>query len=264
MILDKIAEATRQRVREKKLKLPLDELVLIRNNMGKEGYHERENFAFENALKINNFSLICEVKKASPSKGIINEEFPYLDIALEYQKAGATAISVLTEPKYFQGSNKYLREISKNVSIPVLRKDFIIDEYQIYEAKMIGSDAVLLICALLSDETLEYFIKLCYRMGMSSLVEAHSKKEVEKAIKAGARIIGVNNRNLKTFDVDINNCIELRSGVPDDIIFVSESGITNSDDIKLLKKNNINSVLIGEALMKSKNIEKQIREWRSL
>lgn len=264
MILNKIAEVSRQRVMKKKQVLPLNELIIKSNNSKNEGKDAKEDFAFEKALKRDEFSLICEVKKASPSKGIINKEFPYLDIALKYEKAGATAISVLTEPKFFQGSDRYLSEISKHVSIPVLRKDFIIDEYQIYEAKMIGADAVLLICSLLSDEILKDFIKLSNKLGMSSLVEAHSKDEIEKAIKAEARVIGVNNRNLKTFDVDINNCIELRSEVPDDIIFVAESGITSSEDIRMLKKNNINVALVGEALMRSNDIEEKIREWRSL
>jgi indole-3-glycerol phosphate synthase len=244
--------------------MPLTEIMSLINNKEKEGFHGRGDFAFEKALKKSDLSLICEVKKASPSKGLINKEFPYLDIALQYQNAGATAISVLTEPRYFQGSNEYLTTISGKVTIPVLRKDFIIDEYQIYEAKMIGADAVLLICALLSVKDLQYYLELCNRLGMSSLVEAHNEQELEKAIEAGARIIGVNNRNLMTFEVDINNCIRLRNMVPSDIIFVAESGITGSDDIRLLKENNINAILIGEALMKSKDIEKQIRTWRQL
>lgn len=262
MILNKIAESTRQRVIEKKLRIPLKEMVSLLNNKGKEGFHGRENFAFEKALKKSELSLICEVKRASPSKGVISEDFPYMDIALQYQKAGATAISVLTEPTYFLGSDEYLTVISSYVNIPVLRKDFIIDEYQIYEANMIGADAVLLICALLSVEELQYYLELCKGLGMSSLVEAHNEEEVKKAIEAGARIIGVNNRNLKTFEVDIYNCIRLKSMIPSDIIFVAESGITCSEDICLLKENNINAVLIGEALMKSKDIEKQITEWR--
>lgn len=264
MILDEIAESTRQRVMEQKLELPLELLLIQIKNREKKETHGRGDFAFERALEQKGLSMICEVKKASPSKGIINEDFPYLDIALQYQKAGAAAISVLTEPRYFQGCDKYLTEISKHVTIPVLRKDFVIDEYQIYEAKMIGTDAVLLICALLSCETLEYYLEICKAIGLSALVEAHTEEEVEKAIRVGAKIIGVNNRDLKTFDVDINNCIQLRSMVPSEIIFVAESGIKAAEDISLLRKNNINSILVGEALMKSRDIEKQIREWRSL
>lgn len=261
LILDKIAESTRQRVMEQKKKIPLEDLI---KNIGKDGDNKREDFAFEKALRKNEFSLICEVKKASPSKGVINEEFPYLDIAKQYQRAGARAISVLTEPKYFQGGNEYLTEIRRHVALPVLRKDFIIDQYQIYEAKMIGADAVLLICALLSEEELQGFIELSNRLGLSSLVEAHTEVEVEKAVKVGAKIIGVNNRDLNTFDVDINNCIRLRSMVPDNIVYVAESGIRNAEDIKLLKKNNINAALVGEALMKSVDIKKQISEWMRL
>jgi len=213
--------------------------------------YKREDFAFEKILRNEGISFICEVKKASPSKGIIAPVFPYQKIADHYEKAGAHAISVLTEPEYFKGSDIYLKEISELVSIPVLRKDFIIDEYQIYESKLIGADAVLLICALLDTDTLKRYIGICDELGLSALVEAHTKEEVASAIEAGARVIGVNNRNLKTFEVDIRNCITLRELVPEDIIYVAESGIQTQDDISLLEKAGVDAVLIGEALMKS-------------
>jgi len=253
MILETLAEAARIRVESAKRKVPFDNLkswVICEG--GAKRFHKREDFAFEKALKKDEgISFICEVKRASPSKGIIVQVFPYKKIAEQYEEAGAHAISVLTEPEYFKGNDIYLKEISKLVSIPVLRKDFIIDEYQIYESKIIGADAVLLICALLDTDTLGRYIKICDELGLSALVEAHTKEEVFSAIEAGARIIGVNNRNLKTFEVDIRNCIVLRELVPKDIIYVAESGIQTRDDISMLEKAGVDAVLIGEALMKS-------------
>ena len=243
MILDKIANSTRARVENCKKNIPLNEI--------KEKIIKKSEFEFEKALKKSGLSFICEVKKASPSKGIIAESFPYLDIARQYEEAGAAAISVLTEPEYFMGSDIYLTEIKEAVSIPILRKDFIIDEYQIYEAKLIGADAVLLICALLDTETLRKYISICDELGLSALVEAHTAEEVKSADSAGARVFGVNNRNLKTFEVDLETSIDLRPLIPKDGIFVAESGINSADDIKKLMDIKVDGVLIGEAMMKS-------------
>ncbi len=264
MILDKIVEAKKIRIAEQKARLPLDDIIVRLKAMDSIGGHnKREAFAFEEAIGGEEMSFICEIKRASPSKGLISETFPYMDIALQYQDSGAAAISVLTEQDYFHGSNKYLTEISSRVIIPVLRKDFIIDEYQIYEAKLIGADAVLLICALLDTDTLRSFLNTCEGLGLSALVEAHCEKEIESAIKAGANIIGVNNRNLNNFEVDIHHCIRLRDKVPKEILYVAESGIADIDDIRLLRKSNINAALIGEALMKSSDIKGRLTKWRA-
>ena len=252
MILDKIIEATKIRVAQEKqvdspesvkaaaLALPAD-----------------TGFPFEAALRQQDFNFICEVKKASPSKGIIAEHFPYLEIAKEYEVAGAAAISVLTEPDFFKGDKTYLQEIASTVKIPVLRKDFIIDEYQIYQAKVWGASAILLICACLDVPTLTKFRELADSLGLSSLVEAHDEHEVQMAIDCGARIIGVNNRNLKDFTVDVQNSVRLRNLVQDDVIFVSESGLETPEDIQVLRDNNIGVALMGETFMRSPNkIEK--------
>jgi indole-3-glycerol phosphate synthase len=252
MILDMLCEASRIRVEEGKRRISLEDMKReIYEGEIVRRFNNREDFAFEKALVGEDISFICEVKKASPSKGIIVKDFPYLKIATEYEEAGASAISVLTEPNYFKGSNEYLREISKAVNVPVLRKDFTVDEYQIYEAKLIGADAILLICALLDTATINRFIGICDELGLSALVEAHTEDEVRSAIEAGARVIGVNNRNLKTFEVDIRTCTKLRGIVPGDIIFVAESGIKTADDIALLNEVGVDAVLIGEALMLS-------------
>ena len=210
-------------------------------------------FPFEAALRQQDFNFICEVKKASPSKGIIAEHFPYLDIAKEYEMAGAAAISVLTEPDFFKGDKKYLQEIASTVKIPVLRKDFIIDEYQIYQAKVWGASAILLICACLDVPMLTKFRELADSLGLSSLVEAHDEHEVQMVIDCGARIIGVNNRNLKDFTVDVQNSVRLRNLVQDDVIFVSESGLETPEDIQVLRDNNIGVALMGETFMRSPN-----------
>lgn len=253
MILDKIAASTQERVKRAKQKLSLDEIrSKIYGSEGIRNFNSRPAFAFEKALAASDeMAFICEVKRASPSKGIIAEDFPYPKIAKDYEKAGAAAISVLTEPEYFLGDDRYLTEISQIVSVPVLRKDFIIDEYQIYEAKLIGADAILLICNLLDEKTIGAYIALCDELGLSALVEAHTKKELDTALAAKARLIGVNNRNLSTFEVDLDNSIRLRSYVPAEIPFVAESGIKTAGDIKRLKEAGVNAVLIGETLMKS-------------
>lgn len=219
-----------------------------------------DEFPFEKALAKDGISYICECKKASPSKGIIAEDFPYVQIAKDYEAAGASAISVLTEPVWFKGENRFLQEISENVNIPILRKDFTVCEYQIYEAKVIGASAVLLICALLDTETICKWIKICDSLGLSALVEAHTEEEVFSAVEAGARIIGVNNRNLKDFTVDITTCTRLRGLVPNNILFVGESGIKTNEDIEKLRSAGVNGVLIGETLMRSDNKRKMLEE----
>ena len=248
MILDRIVEATKIRVaQEKQVESP--EAV----KAAALALPSDTGFPFEAALRQQDFNFICEVKKASPSKGIIAEHFPYLDIAKEYEVAGAAAISVLTEPDFFKGDKKYLQEIASTVKIPVLRKDFIIDEYQIYQAKVWGASAILLICACLDVPTLTKFRELADFLGLSSLVEAHDEKEVQMAIDCGARIIGVNNRNLKDFTVDVQNSVRLRNLVQDDVIFVSESGLETPEDIQVLRDNNIGVALMGETFMRSPN-----------
>ena len=248
MILDTIVEATKIRVaQEKQVESPeavKATALALPSDTG---------FPFEAALRQQDFNFICEVKKASPSKGIIAEHFPYLDIAKEYEVAGAAAISVLTEPDFFKGDKKYLQEIASTVKIPVLRKDFIIDEYQIYQAKVWGASAILLICACLDVPTLTKFRELADSLGLSSLVEAHDENEVQMAIDCGARIIGVNNRNLKDFTVDVQNSVRLRNLVQDDVIFVSESGLETPEDIQVLRDNNIGVALMGETFMRSPN-----------
>ena len=248
MILDKIIEATKIRVaQEKQIESPESVKAAALALPSDTG------FPFEAALRQQDFNFICEVKKASPSKGIIAEHFPYLDIAKEYEVAGAAAISVLTEPDFFKGDKKYLQEIANTVKIPVLRKDFIIDEYQIYQAKVWGASAILLICACLDVPTLTKFRELADSLGLSSLVEAHDEHEVQMAIDCGARIIGVNNRNLKDFTVDVQNSVRLRNLVEDDVIFVSESGLETPEDIQVLRDNNIGVALMGETFMRSPN-----------
>ena len=248
MILDKIIEATKIRVAQEKQVESPDSVkaaaLALPSDIG---------FPFEAALRQQDFNFICEVKKASPSKGIIAEHFPYLEIAKEYEVAGAAAISVLTEPDFFKGDKKYLQEIASTVKIPVLRKDFIIDEYQIYQAKVWGASAILLICACLDVPTLTKFRELADSLGLSSLVEAHDEHEVQMAIDCGARIIGVNNRNLKDFTVDVQNSVRLRNLVQDDVIFVSESGLETPEDIQVLRDNNIGVALMGETFMRSPN-----------
>ena len=211
------------------------------------------NFEFEKALRKDDIAFICECKKASPSKGLISPDFPYLQIAKEYEEAGADCISVLTEPERFLGSCEYLREIATTVSLPCLRKDFTVDEYMIYEAKLLGAKAVLLICSILTEEQIKNYIGICDGLGISALVEAHDENEVKIALNAGARIIGVNNRNLKDFSVDTENSKKLRALVPPDVIFVSESGVKSGEDIELLRQVGADAVLIGETLMRAEN-----------
>lgn len=254
-ILEQLADYAKQRVEDAKKIKPED---IIR----KEAYSMNADtgFPFLKALRKEGLSLIAECKKASPSKGLIDPEFRYLDIAKEYEKAGADAISVLTEPKWFLGSLEYLREIAANVHIPVLRKDFIVDEYMIYEAKTSGASAVLLICSLLNEETLSRYLSIAHELGMSALVEAHDENEVRMAVNSGASIIGVNNRNLRDFTVDLNNSIRLRDLAGENIVFVAESGIRSREDTKKLEEGNIHAVLIGETLMRAENKTEMIAE----
>lgn len=247
MILDEIVEYTRKRVEKEKKECPLERQkeAAIKLTVGE--------FPFEKALRKKDISFICEVKKASPSKGVIVETFLYKEIAKEYEIAGASAISVLTEPKYFLGKDLFLQEIRQEVKVPLLRKDFVVDEYQLYQAKNLGADCVLLICSVLSEKMLKEYSRICDELGLSTLVEAHDEEEVKKALNVGARIIGVNNRNLKDFTVNVQNSIRLRSLVPREILFVAESGIESAQDIKRLKEAKVDAVLIGETLMRSSN-----------
>ncbi|MCR4597808.1 MAG: indole-3-glycerol phosphate synthase TrpC [Acetatifactor sp.] len=254
-ILDTIAEKTRQRIEAEKRHLSITELKAMVSDMDCD--NEKR---FEQALAKDGMSFICEVKKASPSKGIIAEHFPYVEIAKEYERAGADAMSVLTEPFYFLGSDGYLREIRKAVKTPILRKDFTVDEYMIYQAKEMGADAVLLICAILTQEQLSEYHGIASELGLSALVEAHDEREVEMALKAGARIIGVNNRNLKDFTVDVNNSVGLRDMVSKDVLFVSESGMKTRADIARLENAGVNAVLIGETLMRSNDKKAMLDE----
>lgn len=254
MILDDIAAAARKRVEKEKSVLSLSDIKKTALEL------PAGDFRFEKALKKADIAFICEVKKASPSKGIIAEGFDYLKIAREYEAAGADAISVLTEPDFFCGSDLYLTEIKQVVGIPLLRKDFIIDEYQLYQAKVIGADAVLLISTLLNTGTIRYYLDICGNLGLSALVEAHTENEVKSAIAAGAKIIGVNNRDLKTFEVDFNICTSLRAIVPKEILFVAESGIKNANDIEILRQANVDAVLIGETLMRASDKKAMLEE----
>lgn len=243
-MLTEIAEKTKERLEGKsleKIREQVEKLEITRD------------FPFEAALKDKPIAIISEVKRASPSKGLIAEDFDYLNIAKEYEEAGVSAISVLTEPYFFQGSDNILKEISANVKTPILRKDFTISPYMIYEAKLIGASAILLIVSILDDNPLKEYLELADELGLSSIVETHDEKEIERALNAGARIIGVNNRNLKDFTVDIHNSVNLRKNVPEDIIFISESGIKTPEDVRILKENNVDGVLIGETLMRSDN-----------
>lgn len=267
-ILNEIAAKTKERIQKEKLEIPEKDLIqMIQKRKVQMLLHpeqqsitSRTPHSFYQALKKEGMSYICEVKKASPSKGLIAPAFPYLEIAKEYQEAGAAAISCLTEQFYFQGSDRYLQEITAAVDIPVLRKDFTVDEYMIFQAAAYGAAAVLLICAILNDEQLKEYRELAEELGMDALVEAHDEEEAERALKSGARIIGVNNRDLKTFQVDMQNSIRLRKLAPENVVFVSESGIKTSDDIRKLYDNQVDAVLIGETLMRSQDKKAALEE----
>ena len=254
MILDKIAASTKERVARQKQALPFEAL-----RRAAEALPPPRCFITRSA----ELSFICEVKRASPSKGVIATDFPYLQIAKDYEQAGAAAISVLTEPEFFLGSDNYLQKIARAVNIPVLRKDFTIDPYQIYEAKLLGASAVLLICALLDKAELREYLAIAQSLGLSALVETHDEAEAVMAVEAGAQIIGVNNRNLQTFIVDLQTCERLRPLIPSDRLFVAESGIRTKEDVAYLRKLGVDAVLIGETLMRSTNKAKMLKELRA-
>lgn len=257
MILQEIAEKTRERIQHEKRQIPLAELRARARDCD-----AGTDFPFEAALRKPGIGFICEVKKASPSKGVIAEDFPYVEIAKEYEQAGADAMSVLTEPYYFKGQDQFLREIRKAVSLPLLRKDFTVDEYMLYQARLMGADAVLLICAILSPMQLSEYLEIACKLGLSALAEAHDEQEIQMALQAGAGMIGVNNRNLKDFSVDIRNSIRLRELVPREVLFVSESGMKTREDIRRLEENGTDAVLIGETFMRSEDKAKMLRHLR--
>lgn len=257
-ILDELADYARVRTAEAKKKRSLEEVKKAALALPKGDYR------FETALKKPGISFICECKKASPSKGLIAPEFPYLEIAKAYEAAGADCISVLTEPRWFLGSERYLQEIAEAVEIPCLRKDFTVDEYMIYEAKLLGASAVLLICAILDDAQLKEYLAICDGLGLSALVEAHDDAEVDRALKAGARILGVNNRNLKDFTVDTANSRRLRSRIPKKVLFVSESGVKTAEDVAQLAAIGADAVLIGETLMRAPDKTAKLQELKGL
>ncbi|MCL2224519.1 MAG: indole-3-glycerol phosphate synthase TrpC [Defluviitaleaceae bacterium] len=261
-ILQEIAERTTERVEERKSLMPQENLTATLSAMESGFAGLPYAFPFENALRSEDISFICEIKKASPSKGVIAANFPYKEIAKDYTSAGAAAISVLTEPFWFKGSDDHLREISETVSTPLLRKDFTVDSYMIYEAKLLGASAVLLICAILDERTLAEYIKIAHKIGLSALVEVHDEDEVKMALSAGARIIGVNNRDLKTFDVDITTSERLKKLVPSDVLFVSESGISTPEDVQKLREIGADAVLIGESLMRNTDKKSAIANLR--
>ncbi|MDE7389531.1 MAG: indole-3-glycerol phosphate synthase TrpC [Lachnospiraceae bacterium] len=256
MILEQLAEYAAMRVENDKAKVSLSEIKACALA------EPKGDFRFENALKKRKGAAICEVKKASPSKGVISEDFPYLDIAREYEGVGADCISCLTEPKWFLGSDDIFREIRQNVSIPMIRKDFTVDEYQIYQAKLMGADAVLLICSILEESRLAYYLDICNALGMSALVETHDKGEIETAIKVKSRVLGVNNRNLKDFTVNLDNAVSLREYIPSNIVYVAESGVAAPSDGARLLNRGADAVLIGEALMRTSDKGKFLREMR--
>lgn len=257
-ILDRLAAYAQERVIAAKQNISIEELKERAVSL------PRGDFAFEKALKKDDIAFICECKKASPSKGVIAGDFPYLQIAKAYESAGADCISVLTEPKWFLGSDRYLQEIAAAVHIPCLRKDFTVDAYMLYEAKCLGAAAVLLICSILSEEQIKAYIQICDTLGLSALVEAHDEAEVKTALRCGARIIGVNNRNLKDFSVDTDNSRRLRRLIPKDVVFVSESGVKTPEDVQLLREVGADAVLIGETLMRAADKKQKLNELRGI
>lgn len=263
MILDRITADRKKTVDLLKLKTSISDLMRQIETHEKEGLYQKRNFrealSSKEVLHEGFIHIIAEVKKASPSKGLICKEFDYIEIAKSYERGGAAALSVLTEPLYFQGRNSYLSAIKKTVGLPILRKDFLIDEWQIYEAKAIGADAILLIVACLDDQKLKYFLSLAHGLGLDCLVETHDEEEVKRALEAGCNIIGVNNRNLKNFEVSLEVSQRLRALVPREKIFVSESGIHSEEDIRKLKAIGSHAVLIGESVVKAKDRETKLK-----
>ena len=256
MILDDLAAHARLRVREAKEKCPPDALraLALRLPAG--------DFRFVHALKQERGALICELKKASPSKGVIAEDFPYLAIAAEYEEGGADCLSCLTEPRWFLGSDAVFAAVRAQTALPMLRKDFTVDEYQLYEAKIMGADAALLLCALLDTKTLARYMEICETLGLTAVVEAHDEAEVRSAVAAGARVIGVNNRNLKDFSVDLGNARALRGLIPPGRVFIAESGVRTPADVKALREAGADAVLIGEALMRAADKRAALQAFR--
>lgn len=255
-VLGRLAAHAKERAEEAKKRVPSEEIRRRAFSLPKG------TFAFEKAIAKSGLSFICECKKASPSKGLISPDYPYLLIAKEYEKAGADCISVLTEPKEFLGSGAHLREIAEAVSVPCLRKDFTVDEYMIYEAKLLGASAVLLICSILGEGQLREYIAVCDTLGLSALTEAHDEAEADRAVRAGARVIGVNNRNLGDFSVDAGNSLRLRGHIPRGVLFVSESGVSTAEDVAVLREAGADAVLIGEALMRAPDKKAKLAELR--
>lgn len=253
-ILNTIADYAKIRVEAAKEKAPLDIIKEKALSLGKG------RLTFYDNLKKDGLSFICEIKKASPSKSVIDPVFDYMSIAKEYNEGGADCISCLTEPKWFLGSDEIFRDVRSISKIPMLRKDFTVDEYQIYEAKVLGADCILLICALLDTKTIEKYLEICDDLGMSALVETHTEDEIKSAVSAGAEIIGVNSRNLKNFEVDLNIAKKLRDAVPANKIFVAESGIQSVDDAADFAKIGADAALIGEFLMRSNDKKKLLNE----
>ena len=255
MILDELAAYAMLRVEAAKAAAPLETVRAQARRL------PRGDFRFEKAIRQNRAALICEVKKASPSKGVIDAEFDYLGIARDYEAGGADCISCLTEPKWFLGSDQIFADIRGAVSLPMLRKDFTVDEYQIYEAKLLGADAVLLICALLDTETIARYLGICETLGLSAIVEAHDEEEINSAVSTGARIIGVNNRNLKDFSVDFQNATALHKLIPDSALFVAESGVKTPADVTALRNLGADAVLVGEALMRAGDRQGMLKQF---
>lgn len=257
-ILDVLANSARERVAAAKEVMSLGALKEAATGV----VSPLGDFAFERALQTHDVSFICECKKASPSKGLIAPFFPYLEIARDYELAGADCISVLTEPTRFLGSDEYLKEIAQTVKIPCLRKDFTVDEYMIYQAKLLGASAVLLICSILNDESLKQYLALSESLGLSALVETHDESEIKRALNLGARIVGVNNRNLKDFSVNMDNSLELRKLVGNRALFVAESGVKTPEDVTKLREIGVDAILVGEALMRAVDKKKALSELR--
>ncbi|WP_283679283.1 indole-3-glycerol phosphate synthase TrpC [Lentilactobacillus sp. Marseille-Q4993] len=257
MILDDLVKATQIRLKRHQEMISLTEMKRLAASQGR-------NINFQNQISTPGIHVIAEVKKASPSKGMIATDFPYLDIAESYEQAGADAISVLTEPDYFDGSITYLGAIAATVKTPLLRKDFTIDSYMIYEARANGANAILLIVAILSDEQLKSFRELAESLGMTAIVEAHDENEVVRAVRSGAKVIGINNRNLKDFTVDFDNSIRLRNLIPAGITTIAESGIKTPMDVERLDGAGFNAVLIGETLMRATNKAEMIQSLREV
>ena len=265
-ILEEIASKRIEDVNKQKKIISLENIKEQAEKIAREEYKKNGKylFSFKKAISKPGINFICEVKKASPSKGIIAEDFPYVDIAKEYETAGAAAISVLTEPHYFQGKDSYLKEIIDTVSIPAIRKDFIVDEYQIYETKILGASAILLICSLLEDDRLKKYLDIAHSLGLSALVETHDEEEIERAMRINPRIIGVNNRNLKDFTITLETTRRLRPYVPEDKVFVAESGIMSDEDVEFLKACHMDAFLIGRAFMEAENPKELAKRWKGV